>query len=146
LVADADVVLDPVEAIVGDIDITADADLGLEDGAPLAVSADADLDLIDGLTGDAPISADVTLGTVDGLVDATLDAGDLGTVDTGTVDEVLGAVDLGGGAPAEGDADLAVDLGVDLPGEDVVADADVVLDPVEAIVGDIDITADADLG
>ncbi|GAB5375993.1 MAG: hypothetical protein AcusKO_24550 [Acuticoccus sp.] len=102
--ADVDVNLDPVEAIVGDIDIDVDVV--------------ADLDITYGLlTGAAP--ADV-----------------LAAIAPQNSDD----------APADGeDSDLTVDAAVDLPvvgTATLETDVDVNLDPVEAIVGDIDVDLD----
>ena len=113
--ADADVNLDPVEAVVGDIDVDVDAA--------------AELLPEDGGLADADVTVDAELEVLDEVAEA--------------VDGLLGAGADESNDPA--DEDLTVDGDVDVAGVDVLdADADVNLDPVEAIVGDIDIDIDAD--
>ncbi|MBI1363747.1 MAG: hypothetical protein GC134_07150 [Proteobacteria bacterium] len=143
------VLLDPVEALVGDIDIGVNLDLNSGDlGLDNLVTIDSDNALIDGV-GDV---AENALGAVDGVVGGVTDGladgvGDLLegglTPDTvvAAVDDVVGGVvdGLGGllGGGAEGDTDLGLNLG----GEAL----DIPLDPVEALVGDVDIGVNLDL-
>ena len=113
---DAAVPLDPVEALLGDIDL--DVDLGDDAADPVAtVVAEAD-----------------PLAEVVDLADAEIaDLADLDPLADGGLD--LLAPDLGGDAAA-GDTDVTLDAGP--------LDAAVPLDPVEALLGDIDL--DVDLG
>jgi hypothetical protein len=99
-----DVLLDPVEAVLGDIDIG--LNLNLNDGLDVAnlLTIEADNPVLDGV------------GDVVGGV--------LGGVDT-----------LLSGGNADGDTDLALNIGVG----DLTLNTDVLLDPVEAVLGDIDI-------
>ncbi|WOI56222.1 hypothetical protein [Palleronia sp. LCG004] len=123
-----EVTLDPVEDIVGDIDV----DLGIDPGAlqggtatPQEDPEDTDLTLDVG-----GIGGEVTLDPVEDIV------GDI-DVDLG-ID--LGALPGGTATPEEDpeDTDLTLDVG-GIGGE-------VTLDPVEDVVGDIDVDLGIDLG
>jgi hypothetical protein len=109
--------LDPVENLLGDIDL----DLGAA-GNILGDTADG---LIDNLTGGT--------GT-DNLL------GDLGGTLGGAADGIL---------PMEGtagDTDILLNAGAHMPGAELLNDAaQLMLDPVENIVGDIDVTNDVGL-
>ncbi|MFT4277904.1 MAG: hypothetical protein QM576_16250, partial [Rhodopseudomonas sp.] len=201
ITADLDVNLDPIEAIVGDIDLPIDADLdlsgvdlggvtgtigdtiggivdtigGITDGLGTAPSGGSDTDLtldldaalpgglpIDTVTADLGVNLDpveAVVGDIDLPIDANLDLSgvDLGDV-TGTIGDTLGGLtDTLGGitdglgtAPSDGtDTDLTLDLDAALPGglpiDTITADLDVNLDPIEAVVGDIDLPIDANL-
>ncbi|MFC7610702.1 hypothetical protein [Teichococcus aestuarii] len=126
--------LDPVEALLGDIDLPVTADLGglLAGGAPAAES-DTDLALDATLPGGTPLEVAVGLDPVEAL---------LGDIDL-PVTADLGGVLAGGAPAAEGDTDLALDA--TLPGGTPLEVA-VGLDPVEALLGDIDLPVTADLG
>ena len=104
--------LDPVENLLGD----ADLDLGVA-GNLLGDTADS---LIDSITGGT--------GTENLL-------GDLGGTLGGSADGIL---------PMEGtadDTDILLNAGTDIPGAELLNDAaQLMLDPVENIVGDIDVT------
>lgn len=106
--------LDPVENLLGD----ADLDLGVA-GNLLGDTADS---LIDSITGGT--------GTENLL-------GDLGGTLGGSADGIL---------PMEGtadDTDILLNAGTDIPGAELLNDAaQLMLDPVENIVGDIDVTGD----
>ncbi|MCD0419915.1 hypothetical protein LOC51_22095, partial [Rubrivivax sp. JA1024] len=128
ITADLNVNLDPVEAVVGDIDLPIDANLDLS-GVNLGDVTGA----IGGATG--------ALGGVTGaLGSATGTLGDLGNLLTG---------DPSSGGTTSPDTDLTLNLDAVLPGglpiDTVTADLNVNLDPVEAVVGDIDLPIDVNL-
>lgn len=108
-----DVILDPVETIVGDIDVIVGTDLNLDE-------------ITDAVTDTLNNPLDTINNVLDGI--------------TGVVNGLLPA-------PADGDADLHLDLGLAGPlnANPII---DVLLDPVEQIVGDIDINVlpDVDIG
>lgn len=109
-----EVSLDPVENLLGDIDI----DLGVA-GNLLGDTADGLIDNLAGGTGTENILSNLgdTLG--------------------GVVDGILSME----GTP--GDTDILLNTGLDIPGAELLNDAThLMLDPVENIVGDIDITGD----
>jgi|GEM_PF-1343004 len=135
-----DINLDPLEEIVGDIDIGVDISHG-DDGVTIGI----DTVLLDIPVLDATVNLDVPLVTP--VVDAVLDVTDPvlgGVTDTvqpivdGIGDTVESIIDsLLGQPPADdGDVDLSVHQDLGLP------QIDVNLDVVEEIVGDIDIVAD----
>ncbi|MCW4117154.1 hypothetical protein NPA31_019550, partial [Aurantimonas sp. MSK8Z-1] len=107
---DAEVGLDPVEALVGDIDLNLGADLDVSGATGDGVET----------VGVAPQSTDDLSATADGVLDT---GGD------------------GAGDPSDpSDTDLVLDADLGLPVlGDLTADAEVGLDPVEALVGDIDL-------
>ncbi|NEW95152.1 hypothetical protein DY468_24735, partial [Rhodopseudomonas sp. BR0M22] len=120
--------LDPVEAVVGDIDLPIDVNLDLS-GINLGGVTGA----IGGATG--------ALGGVTGaLGSATGALGDLGNLLTG---------DPSSGGTTSPDTDLTLNLDAVLPGglpiDTITADLNVNLDPVEAVVGDIDLPIDVNL-
>lgn len=127
--------LDPVEEIIGDVDI----DLGLATGLLEDI---ADPLLNDGLggTGDETILSDV--GDVAGDIAQDIVGGLAGGL-TGGDEAILDVgLDLTGEeetANAEGDTDISVDLGL---GDAVLPDIEIPLDPVEDIIGDIDLDLD----
>lgn len=137
---EVDINLDPLEEIVGDIDIGVDISHG-DDG----VTVDIDTVLLDVPVLDATVNIDVPL--LNPVVDAVLDVTDpvLGGV-TETVQPLVDGIgdtieslidSLLGQPPADdGDVDLAVHNDLGLP------QIDVNLDVVEDIVGDIDIIVD----
>lgn len=138
---EVDINLDPLEDIVGDIDLGVDISHG-DDGITIGV----DTVLLDIPVLDATVNLDIPL--VNPVVDAALDITDpiLGGV-TETVQPVVDGIgdtvesiidSLLGVPPADGDVDLSVHQDLGLP------QIDVNLDVVENIVGDIDIVADID--
>lgn len=136
-----DINLDPLEDIVGDIDLGVDISHG-DDGVTIGV----DTVLLDIPVLDATVNLDIPL--VNPVVDAVLDITDPilgGVTETaqpvvdGIGDTVESIIDsLLGVPPADGDVDLSVHQDLGLP------QIDVNLDVVEDIVGDIDIVADID--
>ncbi len=162
--------VNPVEDLVGDLDILADLHvdllgLGVDDTGPdTDIVIPLDLDLLDSnLLGNG---LEISLDPVEALVgDIDLDltvAGDLlGDIADGLIDNEAGgsATDnilsdlgdtltgiAGGILDMEGDAgdtDILLDTGLDIPGAELVYNAtEILLDPVENILGDIDITGD----
>jgi len=139
---EVDINLDPLEDIVGDIDVGVDISHG-DDGITIGV----DTVLLDIPVLDATVNLDIPL--VNPVLDTVLDITDpvLGGV-TETVQPVVDGIgdtvesiidSLLGQPPADdGDVDLAVHQDLGLP------QIDVNLDVVEDIVGDIDIAADID--
>jgi hypothetical protein len=160
MVGDIDIDVDANADVTGTVGQIADA----TDGAIAAVT-DTASDLLDNATG----AIDPVIETVADLTDTAADAvgaatdavgdivgeatgapdsvGDTVSGTVGTVTSALGDVlpDLGDGNEAEpGDTDLTVDLVLNDGASPLgVADVDVTLDPVEAILGDIDIDVDA---
>ena len=139
---EVDINLDPLEDIVGDIDIGVDISHG-EDGITIGI----DTVLLDIPVLDATVNLDVPL--VNPVVDAVLDITDPvlgGVTDTvqpivdGIGDTVESIIDSLLGEPWDnnGDVDLSVHQDLGLP------QIDVNLDVIENIVGDIDIVADID--
>ncbi|MCD0424205.1 hypothetical protein LOC51_43980, partial [Rubrivivax sp. JA1024] len=125
ITADLNVNLDPVEAVVGDIDLPIDLNLDLS-GVNLGGT-------LDGVTG--------TIGGTTGTIGDTLG---------GLTDTLGGITDGLGTAPSGGsDTDLTLDLDAALPGglpiDTITADLEVNLDPIEAVVGDIDLPIDVNL-
>jgi hypothetical protein len=127
--------LDPVEGLVGDIDILADA-THTDNSATLGLDALA----LGGQIVDTavPLEAGTVTDTVDGLLDGGLPGGGdtgLPSLDPGSLTGLADSL-LGGGS-SDADSDLVVnnDLGLQ--------QINVNLDPVEGLVGDIDILADA---
>jgi len=104
--------LDPIEALVGDIDL----DLTVA-GDVLGNVADGLIDLQPGGTGEDNIIADI------------------GDVATDLVDGIIGFDNNAG------DQDLALDVGANIIGLPVNEAANLVLDPVENLLGDVDIGA-----
>lgn len=138
---EVDINLDPLEDIVGDIDVGVDISHG-DDGVTIGV----DTVLLDIPVLDATVNLDVPL--LNPVVDTVLDITDpiLGGV-TETVQPVVDGVgdtvesiidSLLGVPPEGGDVDLSVHQDLGLP------QIDVNLDVVEDIVGDIDIVTDID--
>lgn len=158
-----EVILDPVEQIAGDIDINIGADgtlLGGE-GSTLNISNDSllgQIPLTNGnITLDIPLLNNILPSVTEPLtpvldnIGNVLDIGDntlnpLGGLndfipDPGLLDALLGSPD------DSGDTDLVLDIGADIPGvASLDAVQDVILDPVENIVGDIDIDVGVDTG
>lgn len=131
-----DVILDPVETIIGDIDINIDVDTNLQDGT-VGLGLDG---ILAGLPL-PPVTVALDLPTLPEL------AHDPAAALQDTVDSLTDT--LGGltgllGDNAEGDTDLHADLGLGAP-VDLNPVIDVVLDPVEALVADIDVNLDAAL-
>ena len=171
---DADVPLDPVEAVVGDVDVSLEASADLLDEAGSAVDSAEDMipdaagsleDIVGDLAGallDSDTSGDQA--DTDLIVDGDVDVAGLNLVDVdadvlldpveavaGDIDVALDAgIDLlnpGAETTAGGDdTDLTVDSGLDLAGTDVLdVDADVPLDPLEAVIGDLDVDLDTQI-
>lgn len=139
---EVDINLDPLEDIVGDIDVGVDISHG-DDGVSIGI----DTVLLDIPVLDATVNLDVPV--LNPVIDAVLDVTDPvlgGVTDTvqpivdGVGDTVESIIDsLLGQPPADnGDVDLSVHQDLGLP------QIDVNLDVVENIVGDIDIVADID--
>lgn len=134
-----DINLDPLEDIVGDIDVVVDISHG-DDGVTLGV----DTVLLDIPVAEVELNLDVPL--LNPVLDTALDITDpiLGAVTEvtqpivdGLGDTVESIIDsLLGQTPADGDVDLSLHQDLGLP------QIDVNLDVIENIVGDIDIIAD----
>lgn len=128
-----DVPLDAVEFLLGDIDINLDLvndllGLGLFQNAPgdtdIALGGGAPLEILD------PVSA-ITSGIVNVAEDLTGDIDLAGHIGLG----LLGTNDT-----AATDTDITIPLDLDIAGHDLVTQTlSLPLDPLEAIVGDIDI-------
>lgn len=165
--------VNPVEDLAGDLDILADLHvdllgLGSDDtGADTDIVIPLDLDIInsdligndleisldpiENLLGDIDldltVAGDVLGNIADGLIDTEAGGSatdnilsDLGDTVTGIVDGIL---DMEGQA---GDTDILLDTGLDIPGAELVDNAtEILLDPVENILGDIDITGDTNI-
>ncbi len=145
-----DVLLDPVEQLVGDIDINAGAQVSL---APLA---QGHLPTI-GVNADA-----LLLGTHLGINTTTLTNPVTNSVNTllDTLDPIINPVlnpvmsplpqpltDLINGFNGDGDTDLAINPAADLLGLPIaVGGIAVPLDPVESLLGDIDLNLNPALG
>lgn len=166
-------VVNPVEDLVGDLDILADLHvdllgLGANDTGPdTDIVIPLDLDLIDSnlLGSDLEISLDpveALLGDID--LDLTVAGDILGNIADGLIDNeaggsvtdnilsdlgdmvsgvVGGILDMDGEA---GDTDILLDTGLDILDTELVDNAtEILLDPVENILGDIDITGDTSI-
>lgn len=153
---DLDVILDPIENIVGDIDIDIDAiidnilpgDHGLLPDISASVDAVLDgttllgldleevLDPLDPLVSGVTNLLDDVIGSVEDLLPNTL---------IQPVTDILNTVvDLTGLNGGNGDTDLLLNLGAVIPGFTVLdTSLDVPLNPLELLLGDIDITIDA---
>lgn len=129
-----------------DTDLTIPLDLNLIGSDLLTNGIEVSLDPVENLLGDIDLDLGVAgniLGdTADGLID-NLAGG------TGTENLLSGLGDtLGGGVDgilsmegAPGDTDILLNTGLDVPGTELLNDAaHLMLDPVENIVGDIDVT------
>lgn len=152
-----DVILDPIEAIIGDIDIDIEAivdsllpgehgllpDISTSVEAILGGTTLLGLDLDDVLSPLAPVTGNVT-NILDGLIDGV--SGILPETLVQPITNIINTVldldgILGGGG---GDTDLLVNVGAVIPGFTLLdTGLDIPLDPVEMILGDIDITIDA---
>lgn len=162
--------VNPVEDLAGDLDILADLHLdllglGTDDAGPdtdIVVPLDLDLvdsdllgndleislDPVESLLGDIDldltVAGDVLGNIADGLIDneaggsaADNILSDLGDTVSGVVDGVL---DMEGNA---GDTDIFLDTGLEILDTELVDNATgMILDPVENILGDIDVTGD----
>lgn len=161
-----EVITDPVENLVGDLDIVGNLGLGLlgtdtnNGGADTDIVLPIDLNLVGGgLLGDTinisldpveqllgDIDLDLTVAgnilgnTADPLIDA-LAGGTGGNGILSTIGDALGSVvsdilPIGGG----GDTDLALGTGIDLLDQPLLQDGlGLVLDPVEDLAGDLDL-------
>lgn len=132
-----DVLLDPVENIMGDIDINIVPDIDLGNGV---VSLEADA-LLAGISL-PPVDLDIDAGTlltesgIGGVVETLQDTA-TNLVDGLPIDPLVG--DLLAPPPAGGDTDLMLGLGA-TPLDDILpSDVHVPLDIAESIVGDIDL-------
>lgn len=155
---DLDTVLDPIEDILGDVDI--DVDTIIDNILPgdhgllpdIGASADAvlggttligtDLSEITGPLDPVISGATNLLDDVIGGVESLLPSALVEPV-TSIVNSVLDLTGLGGNP--DGDTDLLLNLGAVIPGFNTLETTlDVPLNPVETLLGDIDITVDAD--
>lgn len=147
-------ILDNPAAAIGDVTgLAADLADGLTSD-PMGAVADV-ADALGGVVGD--VADALGLGEIDGgILDPVLDladgvladpagaVGDLLADPAGAVGDLAGGLLGLGGAPEEGDTDLVVDVGIDVAGLGLPGVADEInLDPVEGIVGDIDIDVSA---
>jgi hypothetical protein len=153
-----DIPLDPLEEIVGDIDIDAGAALnGVADdllngdllGGDIPLDNVLGNDLLGGLgLGGDGADTDLSIDLVDtGLTD------DVANVIIDPAEDLIGDIDIGGDMGLDmlglggnetdnnaGDTDLSLGLDIDLVDSDIIQpDIEISLDPVEDIVGDIDI-------
>lgn len=139
-----------LEGLAGDVDVAdtlAALQENLQDGLAMdgALLDDFLTDVADAPGGDifTDITGDVVAQAGDDIGDAVEalfgDSGDIAA----PLEDILG--DIGGGGGEEpGDEDLTLDTGFSVLGIDMDdVDLDVPLDPVEALVGDIDVDIDA---
>ncbi len=136
-----------VEDVVGDI--LGDTDGLVED--LLDDAATGSLLTGDGESEDTDVVADIDLGVVDQDVVDTLIDNPVEPL-TDTVEDLAGDVDLdlglgaellGGEADADDENDVSLETDVDLVDTDIVeAGVEAVLDPVEEVVGDLDVDID----
>lgn len=131
-----------------DTDLTLPLDLNLLGTDLLSNGLDIPLDPVENLLGDIDLdlgAAGNILGdTADGLIDGI--TGGTGTENLlGDLNGTLGGA-AGGILPMEGtagDTDILLNAGADIPGAELLNDAaQLMLDPVENIVGDIDVAGD----
>ncbi len=142
---DLDVPLDPIEAIVGDIDLDLNAALELTD--------DLTGNLLDGIGLGTDAGGDTDLAVDLGAALPGLDLPDV-PLDAvfNPLEDMAGDIDLGGGLGLDlsggggetdnnaGDSDMTLGLDLDLIDSDLLgADLDIPLDPIEEITGDIDL-------
>lgn len=135
----ADAVTDIVDGAAGDVlDALGLGDFGGGILDPVLEMAD---DVLADPVGAVEDIADMATGIVeDALADP---AGAVEDV-TGAAGDLIGGL-LGGGGDEEGDTDLVVDTGLGIGGEELPGiSEDINLDPVEGVVGDIDIDLGAD--
>ncbi len=167
---DIGLILNPVENLLGDIDLgggvnidllntdhisngTGDTDLVLGSGlevisGPLGtILANIDLDTIEAVTGDIDINLTTALDGLGINAPALIDTLGGGTDNDLLLNEVADLVnDLTGlGAVPNGDHDLTVGLTGNAIALPVEAATDLILNPVEDVVGDIDIDLSPDL-
>ncbi|MCC6597996.1 MAG: hypothetical protein IT559_04330 [Alphaproteobacteria bacterium] len=148
---DLDIPLDPLEAIVGDVDL----DLGL--GANIL--GDVAGGVVDDLAGGSG-EDNILTGIREGLGDILSDLPDLpdlpelpdiGDIAGGGGDILPGIgldlLDAEGTNNCEGDVDLDTGVSLDVAGHEIadIQGIDLVLDPLEGILGDIDIEIDVAL-
>lgn len=147
-----DVILDPLENIVGDIDIKVDVILGdllsFDDGILPNPSV-----ILDALIGDNQLfdqlQIDVILTPVENLLTGVVDAVNpvLGGLLPFLPDPLTLVNDVLGSFNSDGDTDLVLNVDLGLPdllgfGGIGAIGAHIPLDPVEALIGDIDINLD----
>lgn len=152
LTLNLDVILDPLENIIGDIDIKADVILGdllsFDDGILPNPSV-----ILDALIGDNQLldqlQIDVILTPVENLLTGVVDAINpvLGGLLPFLPDPLTLVNDLLGSFNSDGDTDLVLNVDLGLPdllgfGGIGAVGAHIPLDPVEALLGDIDIDLD----
>ncbi|MFN3827528.1 MAG: hypothetical protein ACK4NR_07880 [Micavibrio sp.] len=154
---DLDTILDPIEDILGDIDIDIDAIIDNllpgEHGLLPDISASVDAvlgdtqilgfdlsDLTDPLD---PVLSTLT-NTLDGVIDGVEGLLPQALIEpvTEVINSILDLTGLNGGSE---DTDLLLNLGAVIPGFTTLDTAlNIPLDPVEMLLGDIDITVDAE--
>ena len=149
---DLDIPLDPLEAVLGDIDIDVGAALGALTGNILGGLGDLGLGLANG----QPADTDLSLSLLDNAL-----TGETLNIVFDPVEDLVGDLDIAGNLGldllglggsetdnAAGDTDITVNLGIDLLDNTLLGNGlEIPLDPVEAIIGDVDLdlTAAADL-
>ncbi len=149
---DLDIPLDPLEAVLGDIDIDVGAAVGALTGNILGGLGDLGLGLANG----QPADTDLSLSLLDNAL-----TGEALNIVFDPVEDLAGDLDIAGNLGldllglggsetdnAAGDTDITVNLGMDLLDNALLGNGlEIPLDPVEAIIGDVDLdlTAAADL-
>ena len=153
--ATPDIDLDIIEDIVGDIDISLDLPTELLDGETLVDTVQETVGSLSDLN--IPDVGDVieTLGDegIDGAVEAVIGDTVLGDDFDIDVDDILGGLGLGDGGddpddpdtgaePVSDIADPLIEGAGDIVDTDIIDGAvDVILDPVEDLIGDVDLEA-----
>lgn len=141
-----DIPLDPVEALIGDIDISLDLNNALLDGIPVVS------DLLGGLLGNGGGTGDTdaAIGGLGGLLNAGVVNGVAETI-LNPVEDLLGDIDIGGAVglgllgldsgQTGPDTDISIPLNIGILDNTVLGgDAlHISLDPLENIIGDVDL-------
>ena len=136
-----DVPLDPVEMLLGDIDIGLDVTENL-----LALPTD----LLGDVFGNGPADTDLELAGLENILDTALVSNVVETL-VNPVEDLVGDIDIGAGLGLDilglgnaddtgADTDISIPLDIDFIDSDLLHDGiEIGLDPVEAIIGDVDI-------
>ena len=136
--AAGEVILDPVEDVVGDIDIDVGLDAdpmanGLDD---ISLDVDTDIDLVEATQDVAGAVVDPVEGDVEDLVEG---------VEHGVEQVTDGLNDILASGENSGDTDLTVDVGLEAGDLAIDVAEELILDPVESIIGDVDVGLEVDL-
>lgn len=134
-----------------DTDIVIPLDLDLIDSDLLGSNLEVSLDPVEAFLGDIDldltIAGDILGNVADGLIDNEAGGSATDNILSGLGDTLAGVagdiLDTDGEA---GDTDILLDTGLDIAGAELVDNAtEILLDPVENIIGDIDITGDTSI-